>query len=126
MEVNIGGGLIEVLMTVVVLGGLGYVVLRTVNARRRGEDMGEAAAGALRDVGPPVIVAVLGLVALGVLAALAGVMLLVFLLSALSGDGGQTAELILLWLAGMTVLVVGVVAAVAWGIVRVVRRRSNA
>jgi len=78
-------------VAVLVVGAVGYVVARSVLARRRGEDASQAAASALRAVGPPLFLAVVGLVALSVFAALAAVVLMVAVISALSGHDERRA-----------------------------------
>lgn len=119
-----GSRTIEVLLALVLAGGLGYIVSRSVAARRRGDDVGAAAAGALRTIGPPVILAVVGLVALSIVAAFAGIVLLLALFSALAGDGDAGA-VILLWFGALGVLCMAVVGAIGWGLIRVLRAGRN-
>ncbi len=107
------------------LGAVAYVVARSVNARRQGEEVGPAAASAMRAVGPPLVLAVVGLVALSIFAALGALVLLVVLVEALSGDEDKASALVLIWISGMGVLLVAVVGAVAWGLVRILRSGRN-
>ena len=65
--------------------------------------------------------AVVGLAALSILVALGAIVLLIALVSAAGGNDDQAGNVVVLWMAGMGVLLVAVVGAVTWGIVRAVR-----
>ena len=121
-EVEVSGSRgIQILLALLLLGAAAYVVIRSLNARRRGEDVGPAAASAMRAVGPPLVLAVVGLVALSIFAAVGALILVVAIISALSGDDDGAGTLVVLWISGMGVLLVAVVGAVAWGLVRMLR-----
>ncbi len=120
LEVS-GSRSIAALLALLLLGAVAYVVVRSLNARRRGEQVGPAAASAMRTVGPPLVLAVVGLVALSIFAAVGALILLVAVLSALGGDDDGAGALVLLWISGMGVLLIAIVGAVAWGLVRILR-----
>jgi hypothetical protein len=114
-----------IVIAVLLLGAVGYVVARTVVAHRRGEDAGRAAAGAVRAVGPPLVLAVFSVVGLSILAGLAAVVFLIALVAAIAGDGDALENLVLAFILGGTLLFVALIAAVAWGVSRLVRARRD-
>jgi hypothetical protein len=67
---------VRMVAAVLVLGPLTYIVTRAVRAGRRGESAGKAALSTVRLVGPPAILAMVGLLGLMVLAAFSFVALI--------------------------------------------------
>jgi hypothetical protein len=126
IEINSGfEPVFSILVAVLVLGAIGFVVARSVNAHRRGEDAGRAAARAARAVAPPLVIAVLCLVALSVLAGLVAVFFLIAVIAALAGEPETVGNLFLVMLLGSALLLVALVGAGVWAVVRVLRLRRE-
>jgi hypothetical protein len=111
---------VRALAAVLVLCPLAYIATRAVWAARRGENAAQAALSAVRVVGPPALLAMVGLVGLTILAAFS-VVALILAFGAAVGDDKQAGNLLLVFLAGIALFVLAIVGAVAWGLVRMVR-----
>ena len=98
-----------------------YVAGRGLVAQRRGEDVGRATIGAMWVVGPPLFLAVVGLVLLALLAVVTAVVLFFIVFSEVVGGDLDTGSLILVLIVGLVLLFLAVVGAVLWGLVRVIR-----
>ena len=123
MEIEFSGGsrTLEILAAGLVLAAVTFVLVRAALAHRRGEDAGQAAAGALKAVGPPVLLAVFGLVVLTVLAGLFGIIVILVLVSWAGGEADLGGQALLIVVAGVVIVLVTVVGAVVWGITRILR-----
>ncbi|HUQ63539.1 MAG TPA: hypothetical protein VM121_07290 [Acidimicrobiales bacterium] len=93
------------------LSAVGYVVARGLLAQRRGEDVGRATAAALWAVGPPLILALVGLLLLVLLAGVAAIVLFFIVIAAIVGGELDAGTLILLVLVGLVLLFLAVVGA---------------
>jgi hypothetical protein len=124
VDVDLGGWTVfPALAAFLLLSAVGYVAARGLLAQRRGEDVGRATAAALWAVGPPLILAIVGLVLLGFLAVVAAIVLFFIVIAAIVGGELDAGTLILLVLVGLVLLFLAVVGAVLWGLVRVIRNR---
>ena len=124
ITIELGNGdsrAVEVVAAFVLLVAVGSVVGSALVAERRGEDVRRAAAGALRAVGPPLVLAVVGLVALSIFAAVASVVLFIAIIAAIFRDEETAGKLFLLLIAGGAVVFLTFVGALGWALVRVVR-----
>ncbi len=114
----------QALLALLLVAAVGYVAVRGLLAQRRGDDVSRATAGALRAVGPPLFLAVVGIVVLSILAPLAVIVLIFVLLAGVADAWDTGANVLLVWLLGMTLVFLVVVGAVVWGLIRVVRNRG--
>ena len=121
VEVTGGSRALEIIAALLVLAAVTFVLARVALARRRGEDAAQAAASALRAVGPPVFLAVFGLVVLSVLAGLFGIIVILVLISWAGGEADLGGQALLIFVAGVVIVLTAVVGAVIWGIARVLR-----
>lgn len=107
ITIELGNGdsrAVKVVAAFVLLVAVGSVVGSALVPERRGEDVRRAAAGALRAVSPPLVLAVVGLVALSISAAVAGVVLFIAIIAAIFGDEETAGNLFLLLIAGGAVV----------------------
>lgn len=105
VDVDLGGlGVFPALAAFLLVSAVGYVAARGLLAQRSGEDVGQATAAALWAVGPPLILAVVGLVLLVLLAGVAVVVLFLIVIAAIVGGELDAGTLILLVLVGLVLL----------------------
>lgn len=111
-------------VALIVLGTVGYIGLRAAEARHRGDDPAHAAAEALRDVGPPAVVAILAVVVAAAVAGLLGFLLFIALLRyVLAGDNGGFTTLVVFTYAAAAAAFIGCLAVAVWAVRRVRRHR---
>ena len=125
MDVDFGGSIPAIFLGLIVLGVVAYVVLRSVEAGNRGESRAGAAADALRDVGPPALVAGVGVVVAVVLICFAGLLFVIGLIEAIFRNDGDSlaGAFVMMGLSGLVLFGAGG-GALYWAISRVRRRRS--
>lgn len=108
----------------IVLGVVAYVGLRAAEASRRGADPAKAAADALRDVGPPAILAGAGVILGALVAGMLGVFLVVVIIAAIFGQGGDFTGLFLILLFGGFLVSACLCGAIMWAVQRVRHSRG--
>ena len=122
IDVDRGGGRTVVrVLAVLLLCAVAFVVVRSLVAHSRGEDVRRAALSSFRAVAPPLVIAGAGVVALAIFIAVAGLVLGMAAIISLIGGADGLGTIFLAFLVGVVVLGAVVVGAVTWGLVRAVR-----